>query len=899
MLSGDPITMETGANLSSPLFTGDLSAGLSLGWTYRTDGMVQKTIDGRPIDFNKDGLADVVVTGQVNEVIGYAGTTPILAGSRQSFANALLGSPSGSLTRPAVSPISILGSYPDGYPSDGGDVLGVFDANRDGYDDLLYLEATRSSGSGTPATSVVNVRAWDPLRNGFATTAVATGTINTFTRQGGLAVFADVNGDSVPDMILPQLDGSQLANPRALHPLIGFQVFLGEAGSLGHFEGKFQADAWATVALRTPVANWGLDFSASMFNQHAQAVAADLNGDGLADLAIPEADGMTVFPNPGDGRFAQADGVFVAVASGGHAGSSLRAGDVDNDGDIDIVQSPNWASESYWSPPDQSYRRYWQATAAPITVYVNATPQGGAVAFTADPVGGLVGAKNGQVELADLDNDGDLDLVVADADPETTSYGVMTNDGTGGFGQLQVFTAFNDNDGFVGEFRRGIRRLAVVDTNGDGLADVATFGGEYGGYVTDTSDRHQKSNTAVDIAGVSLNRTYTAPQVVTPTQPPAQNGQPYSTQLTGSGGKPNEPFRFTLHPGSGGLPPGLVLSPTGAITGTPTQPGTYQFVVDTSQASGARGSTTVTLQVTAVPRLTSSPIIVAGSQIGAPVRILNTDGTLVAEIDAFFGYRSRVGVAAGDVNGDGQADVLATIGGKRATTEIRVFDGATNAEISTFAPYGIAHRGGAHVAVGDVLPGAAGNEIVVSPIRGKQPIRVFDAAGNVLSEFFPIGRHRGAGPAIAVANIDARPGDEIVTAFGRHRSVVRWYDGRGIEQGAFRGFGDRIAVGDVDGDGRADVVMTVGRGSKPIVRVYDPSSGTVTRTFGGFSPRYRGGLQMALVPRADGSRYDVVTALDAKHPTDVVIHDGLSGSIIDSFLAYPSNMRFALTVAAS
>jgi hypothetical protein len=31
----------------------------------------------------------------------------------------------------------------------------------------------------------------------------------------------------------------------------------------------------------------------------------------------------------------------------------------------------------------------------------------------------------------------------------------------------------------------------------------------------------------------------------------------------------------------------------------------------------------------------------------------------------------------------------------------------------------------------------------------------------------------------------------------------------------------------------------------------------------------------------------------------VVIHDGLSGSIIDSFLAYPSNMRFALTVAAS
>lgn len=63
-----------------------------------------------------------------------------------------------------------------------------------------------------------------------------------------------------------------------------------------------------------------------------------------------------------------------------------------------------------------------------------------------------------------------------------------------------------------------------------------------------------------------------------------QVGQPYSSALVASGGVP--PYTYSIV--SGSLPPGLTLNPaTGAITGTPTQAGTFNFtaqVTDSNQA---------------------------------------------------------------------------------------------------------------------------------------------------------------------------------------------------------------------------------------------------------------------------------------------------------------------------
>jgi hypothetical protein len=63
--------------------------------------------------------------------------------------------------------------------------------------------------------------------------------------------------------------------------------------------------------------------------------------------------------------------------------------------------------------------------------------------------------------------------------------------------------------------------------------------------------------------------------------PPAYVGQPYTKQFDGRGGcGPALPYQYTII--GGALPPGLSLSLSGLISGTPTQAGSYSFWVNLS-----------------------------------------------------------------------------------------------------------------------------------------------------------------------------------------------------------------------------------------------------------------------------------------------------------------------------
>ncbi len=64
-------------------------------------------------------------------------------------------------------------------------------------------------------------------------------------------------------------------------------------------------------------------------------------------------------------------------------------------------------------------------------------------------------------------------------------------------------------------------------------------------------------------------------------------GVPYSQQLQAYGGQP--PYSWSLTPGSPGLPPGVTLSASGVISGTPTMVGIFDFSIRVRE-SGARTS---------------------------------------------------------------------------------------------------------------------------------------------------------------------------------------------------------------------------------------------------------------------------------------------------------------------
>ncbi len=101
----------------------------------------------------------------------------------------------------------------------------------------------------------------------------------------------------------------------------------------------------------------------------------------------------------------------------------------------------------------------------------------------------------------------------------------------------------------------------------------------------------------------------------------------YSYQLTPSGGV--APFTFALTGSSGLLPPGISLSASGLLSGTPTASGAYPFTVRITDSSGDYWDWSHTLSVTAL-RLTNSlsmpRLMPAGTQNAAYSQTLTVAG---------------------------------------------------------------------------------------------------------------------------------------------------------------------------------------------------------------------------------------------------------------------------------
>ena len=70
---------------------------------------------------------------------------------------------------------------------------------------------------------------------------------------------------------------------------------------------------------------------------------------------------------------------------------------------------------------------------------------------------------------------------------------------------------------------------------------------------------------------------------------------PYSNQLEGTGG--TSPYTFITPPGT--LPPGIILSPDGLLSGIPILPGTFTFTVQATDANGCMGTQEFSITIVA------------------------------------------------------------------------------------------------------------------------------------------------------------------------------------------------------------------------------------------------------------------------------------------------------------
>ena len=246
-------------------------------------------------------------------------------------------------------------------------------------------------------------------------------------------------------------------------------------------------------------------------------------------------------------------------------------------------------------------------------------------------------------------------------------------------------------------------------------------------------------------------------------------------------------------------------------------------------------------------------------------------------IQAFPGFTGTVRAVTADVNGDGTPDVIA-VTGPGGGSQVRVIDGKTGTDLLDPTPvYEATFTGGLYVAAAD-LDHDGRAEVIVSPDQGGggrvTVLKIADNSAQVVANFFGIDdpNFRG-GARVAAADVNGDGTPDIVVGAGYGGGPrVAVFDGAAVAAGTprklvndFYAFGGSdaatlrngvyVAAGDLNGDGKADLVFGGGPGGSPRVLVLDgaavaadpaaAAAAPLANFFAG-DPSQRGGARVAV-----------------------------------------------------
>lgn len=272
----------------------------------------------------------------------------------------------------------------------------------------------------------------------------------------------------------------------------------------------------------------------------------------------------------------------------------------------------------------------------------------------------------------------------------------------------------------------------------------------------------------------------------------------------------------------------------------------YEFFAYGAGFTGGVRVATADVNNDTIPDIITAP----GPGGGPHVRVFNGAApgqTLTSPIGNFFaygaGFTGGVFVAAAYIDGDAFADIItgADAGGG---PHVKVFSGATGAQIASFFAYSPSYTGGARVAAGDVN-GDGFRDIIVSSGTGMvSNYTVFSGATNFTSILATVSPY-----------------------------------------GAFGG-GVYVSAGDINGDGRADVVTGAGPGGGPHVRGFSGLDNSLLVSFFAYASNFTGGVRVGTSDADSNGRVDILTANGPGTTTSVRVFAGATGAFRNEVLPY-------------